>query len=539
MLQIQIMFRKGKNMNRIQKIHILILLTISVFFTGVCCSLMVQAKDSAPETAYRELLEGRRMLHIDKDMLKILKELGRQGDFECGAFSMKEILEKINADYYEHYDENNRIAGIEYTYLDCGKDGSKELAVRFDARSSDMFQLTFIIIYENGTLYLRHAFESWSRNSVLLNQYGYIWESGSNGATSGAGNESFVDSSGRAKIILDKRMDWSDIDEPEICQQVYGTEEYFFCNVRFQIQDKEYECLLNIDGEDPDDEDFALFKKLYEEKYGKIYAKAEIEKILEKLRKKIGITEEMMEKTEPDWESLQTAAFKDQVREIDLKETRKKAQKENTSIVKKGWKTCGKDSSRIIILKEGYLNYNGGQAIKYALGDYFNEKNISDTEWNLLQTISYGDMLHAVTVQNEEGRIICLMLCSDAAVLGLPEYTEYLLVADCHLDKVGVTIDHSALDWNSYDTQAKQTYSVERPDKLCNYYYANMALNQYLTEQDADPSMEWELDSNAVCRMDYRKIIVRFISGEQEIVMAIDANYDRYSVIIQKGLIKE
>ena len=524
-----------------QRIYNKIILISFVLFIGICHGSKVQAENSAPETAYQEFLEGRRVLHIDEEMLEILKKFYGTEEFECGAFSMKEILEKINVGYYQYQEENNRLAGVEYAYLDCGNDGSRELAVRFDARSySDMFQLTFIIIYENGTLYLRHAFESWSRNSVLINQYGYIWESGSDGAASGGRNESYVDSSGRAKIIFDNRIDWGDIDEPEICQQVYGTEECFFCNVRFQIQDKEYKCLLDKDEEDPNDEDFALFKKLYEEKYGKIYTKAEIEKLLDNRRKELGITEEMTKETEPDWESLETAAFKDQVREIDLKETRKKAQAENESVVKKGWKTCSKDSSKMILLEDQrYLNYNGEQAIEYALGDYCNEKNISDMEWSLIQTVFYGDMLHAVTVQNKDGRIICLMLCSDAAALGLPEYTEYLLVADCHLDKVGVTIDYSSLDWNSYDTQVKQTYSVKKPDKLCNFYYVN-AFNQYLTEQDADPSVEWEFDSNAVCRMDYRKIIVRFISGEQEIVMVVDADYDnpRYSVIIQKGLVE-
>ena len=173
---------------------------------------------------------------------------------------------------------------------------------------------------ERGALYLRHAMEAWDRNLVLLNQYGYIWETGYDSSVDIIKNEKLVDGSGKILDIVEDHLYWSDIHEPEICQQVYGTEEYFFKRNYFQIDNKEYKCLFNQDDEDPVDENFIQFKKLYEQKHGKLYTKAEIEKLLDNRRKELGITEEMSEKSDLKWKTVETAEFKELVREIGLNE---------------------------------------------------------------------------------------------------------------------------------------------------------------------------------------------------------------------------
>ncbi len=321
MFQIQIKFRKENDMNRSQKICITILFTISVLLLGICCGSKVKAENSTPEAAYQEFLKGRRMLHIDDEAIEALKGIGRLTHLECGALSMKELLKEINTDYYEDFKGDNRIACIEYAYLDCGKDGSRELAVKFDSKNYRGFQLIFIITCEDGALYLRHAMEAWDRNLVLLNQYGYIWETGYDSAVDIIKNETFVDGSGKTWDIAENHLYWSDIHEPEICQQVYGTEEYFFERNYFQIDNKEYRSLFNQEGEDPVDENFIQFKKLYEQKHGKLYTKAEIEKLLDNRRKEFGITEEMSEESDLNWKTVETAEFKELVREIGLNET--------------------------------------------------------------------------------------------------------------------------------------------------------------------------------------------------------------------------
>lgn len=427
---------------RKRKICIKILFIIGGFLIGVCCGPKVHAENSASDTAYQEFLEGRRKLYIDEEMHNILKDLpyaGELGNLGCGAFSMKELLKKINTTYYEDEEgENNRIAYVEYTYLDCGSDGSPKLALRFDARMHvDEFELTFIIVYEDGRLYLRHAMEAWSRNLITINKYGYIWNSGSESAFSGGFYEALINDSGRVDYVFDWDYFPTDIEEPEICQQVYGTEEYSFMQVRYRIQDKEYLCLFDSNGEELDDDNFIKFKKLYEKKNGKIYTQAEIDKLIEKRKKKLGITEEIMDPAEPDWILLESAVYKTQVRACELMETRKET-KENKDdvVITKEWESCDKEN-----LNNVYLVYDWSchlywyLAIEYALEDYAYKNDISDFEWTLLQDVSYGYMLHAVTIQSSEGRTLCLILCSDAAEMELPEYTEYLTVIDCYREE--------------------------------------------------------------------------------------------------------
>lgn len=536
-------------MDRNRRICIKILFMIGALLIGICCGSKIHAEDSTSATAYQEFLEGRRMLHIDEEMHNILKELpyaGGLGDLGCGAFSMKELLKKINTNYYEDDEENNRIAYIEYAYLDYGSGESRKLVVRFDARMYvDEFELTFIIVYEDGRLYLRHAMEAWSRNLITINKYGYIWNSGSGGAFAGGSYEALINDSGRADYVFDRDFFWTDIEEPEICQQVYGTEEYSCLQVRYRIQEKEYLCLFNGDEGDPDDDDFKQFKELYEKKNGKIYTQEEIDELIKKRKKKLKITEKMMDPGEPDWNLLETDVFKDQVRESELKETRKKAKENNDIVVTKGWESCSKDNiNHELYLQDDLpysLEYDWNQAIEYALEDYVRKKNISDTEWTLLHAVSYGDMLHAVTIQSNEGRTLCLMLSSDAAEMGLPEYTEYLTVIDCYQNEDGMVYD-SALSWDYFEPRKDHIYSFEvESDRLRDYHYAEAALKHYLTDQEADISGKWETDDNTICGIGFRMMIIRFISDGQEIIMAVDSDFDnpRFSVIKKKGIKKQ
>lgn len=228
-------------MNRNQRIRMRIVWLALILLLGSSSGIESHAQNSDSDTACQEFLEGKRLLYIDEEAHQILEELSYcgLGGLGCGAFSMKEILEKLNECYYENYEENNRIACIEYAYLGSGK--NQKLAVRFDARmQAEDFQLTFIIVYKDGKLFLRHALESWSRNSISINQYGYIWNFGSSGAFAGGSYEALINDSGRADYVFERDFYWSDIEEPEICQQIYGTEEYFFEQVSYRIQEKAY-----------------------------------------------------------------------------------------------------------------------------------------------------------------------------------------------------------------------------------------------------------------------------------------------------------
>ena len=56
-----------------------------------------------------------------------------------------------------------------------------------------------------------------------------------------------------------------------------------------------------------------------------------------------------------------------------------------------------------------------------------------------------------------------------------------------------------------------------------------------MMKKGADTSRNWELDVNAVCTIgDGRMEIARYVSGEDEVVMALDEQNKRYAII--KGL---
>lgn len=176
---------------------------------------------SGAEKSYQAFLDGKRRLYIEDDILEVLSELQYGSELESlcqtGVY-MEDILTQLNPAYME-YEDDPRISHIEYTYLDCGNDGNKELAVKFDASTLvDDTQIVFIIVYENGKLYLRHAYETWVRNRTDLDYYGYMKREGS-GGLSGDYEEAYLDKSGRKMTVYIWDYNLDTIDDEELCRE--------------------------------------------------------------------------------------------------------------------------------------------------------------------------------------------------------------------------------------------------------------------------------------------------------------------------------
>ena len=85
----------------------------------------------------------------------------------------------------------------------------------------------------------------------------------------------------------------------------------------------------------------------------------------------------------------------------------------------------------------------------------------------------------------------------------------------------------TAVQEDTVSESASQVYDFE--------WKGVYAMNQYLMKKGADTSRNWELDVNAVCTIgDGRMEIARYVSGEDEVVMALDEQNKRYAII--KGL---
>ncbi len=91
----------------------------------------------------------------------------------------------------------NEISKIEYSYLDCGNDGNKELAIRLECPVvEENSNLTMIIKNIDGKLQLIHSFDGWSRNDASINEFGYYTSGGSNGAACHVLEVGYIDATG-------------------------------------------------------------------------------------------------------------------------------------------------------------------------------------------------------------------------------------------------------------------------------------------------------------------------------------------------------
>ena len=282
----------------------------------------VISKGRNAETAYQEFLNGQRVLLVEEseeDLLEYIFE-----DKHCGSVSMEDILEKLEASFHlEEYNNDRRIETIEYAYIDSYNDGSKELAVRFTFDcGAEHINIVFIIVYEEDALYLRHAFDSWNRYGADLYDYGLIKSWGSGGAFTSYDGETFLGKDGRAQIIYESVYDWGQY-EPELFEQAFGFDgsAMNILKIKYRISDNEYVYLkspekdnmqeiLGVDlTQENIDRKWEEYCKLYEQKNGKLSTWEEIDEQIRKRREELGISENWIVTTEPDWKLVENPAY--------------------------------------------------------------------------------------------------------------------------------------------------------------------------------------------------------------------------------------
>ena len=282
----------------------------------------VISKGRNAETAYQEFLNGQRVLLVEEseeDLLEYIFE-----DKHCGSVSMEDILEKLEVSFHlEEYNNDRRIENIEYAYIDSYNDGSKELAVRFTFDcGAEHINIVFIIVYEEDALYLRHVFDSWNRYGADLYDYGLIKSWGSGGAFTSYDGETFLGKDGRAQIIYESVYDWGQY-EPKLFEQAFGFDgsAMNILKIKYRISDNEYVYLkspekdnmqeiLGVDlTQENIDRKWEEYCKLYEQKNGKLSTWEEIDEQIRKRREELGISENWIVTTEPDWKLVENPAY--------------------------------------------------------------------------------------------------------------------------------------------------------------------------------------------------------------------------------------
>ncbi len=214
---------------------------------------------------------------------------------------------------------------IEYAFLDCGNDGSSELAIRIETPSSMKGNTETIIIKEkDGKLETIYSDWGCEKSRIFINEYGYIYGDRWSGACCVKFDKAFLDAGGKYHYIYSNYVD--------SCAMPYVSFEFLF--------DKDGDSYVTVyamvdQADKPDDnaeDEFELGYKGYcfsdwsiihndslYEKSGKIYEHFEqrgllsaedlvtineLDKMIAEKEKKEGLTEEIKSGKTIEWEEL-------------------------------------------------------------------------------------------------------------------------------------------------------------------------------------------------------------------------------------------
>lgn len=278
--------------------------------------------------AYQEFLEGKREVCLDNDEILF-------SGLESGkSYYLADLLQSVTGDMQQMHGGaegwNTKIGKLQYAYLDCGKDGIEELALRFygiDLYSADDdSDKTCVIVYEDGKLFLRYGYESWARSATTLYYYGYINGSGSGGAAHAIGEEMLLDASGKAHALCNWDIFWgSDIasmtpyyaeqyDISSMYRTAFGEEETETGNISLEyyvIGEEEYFIFLS---EEEMGEKENQFVELCKQAGMRFVTAEELEQYTDMRIGELGLDKTCLEQTELTWQEVDNPAYAEYLR---------------------------------------------------------------------------------------------------------------------------------------------------------------------------------------------------------------------------------
>lgn len=152
---------------------------------------------------YKKFMENEAKVSFDRFMPK--DDMGEAFYKKGSEYTLSEVLDIVTA-YYFKYSTNKKIKYIDYSYIDCGKDGVNELVLRLNGMdkydTDDDSTLVYIIKYIDGKLSLCYYYETWARSHSIMNEYGYYQSGGSNGASNHGIDYGLIDKNGNWQFIV-------------------------------------------------------------------------------------------------------------------------------------------------------------------------------------------------------------------------------------------------------------------------------------------------------------------------------------------------
>ncbi len=211
------------------------------------------------------------------------------------SYTMDELAKAIES--ADEYNELKFSSQVDYSYIDCGKDGVPELLA--SARFGDEFSLNMIIKEIDGELVMCYDQDSWSRSYVEVKDNGVIEGGGSGGASIHIVDYAYVDANGDYKFYygVEENLtmygdfyayktgeDYVVISSEGLDPDHIGIRDYYF-EPRYEDRTHYYECFTIDDNyqevtTDTDSDNASELKKRFTEAGLKTYTDSEIEQML-------------------------------------------------------------------------------------------------------------------------------------------------------------------------------------------------------------------------------------------------------------------
>lgn len=256
-------------------------------------------------------------------------------------YTLSEVLDIVSAYYFKDY-TNNKIKYIDYSYIDCGKDGINELVLRLNGMDiydkDDDSALVYIIKYIDGKLSLCYHFETWARSDSTMNEYGYYQFGGSNGASNHSSDYGLIDKDGNWQFIVSieseldiNQLSWSDRlgQIPKVAEIKGITGGIELDTIRFNDNEKaanldavdNKECLYTFYAFDVDMKPIknanlytnSIYKEIFDEAKVPFITPDEMLTLISEKEKNVGATTEIKEGTDMTWKVLNKSMFSDYV----------------------------------------------------------------------------------------------------------------------------------------------------------------------------------------------------------------------------------
>ena len=289
--------------------------------------------------AYEKFMKNETKVSFDRFMPKddMEEAFCKKGN----EYTLSEVLDIVTA-YYFKYSTNKKIKYIDYSYINCGKDGVNELVLRLNGMDiydkDDDSTLVYIIKYIDGKLSLSYHYETWARSDSTMNEYGYYQSGGSNGAGNHSSDYGLIDKDGNWQFIVSieseldiNQLAWSDelgrIPKVAETKGIRGGIE--LDTIRFNNNEKaansvevgNKECFYTFYVYDNNMKPIkdanlytnSIYKEIFDEAKVPFITPDKISALISEKEKRVGATAEIKEGTEMTWKILSGNMFSEYV----------------------------------------------------------------------------------------------------------------------------------------------------------------------------------------------------------------------------------